>query len=440
MATKHDQILMYIENLPIGDKISVRSIAKTLSVSEGTAYRAIKAAENNGLVSTIERVGTIRIEQKLKGKIENLTFEEIVQVIDGEVLGGRAGLDKLLDKFVIGAMQIDAITRYITPKSLMIVGDRTDVQRLALENGAAVLITGGFGTSADVIALANDLALPILQTAYDTYSVAALINRALTDQLIKKEITTVADIYHPLAEIHMLHANQTVADYKQLSAAVKQSRFPVVNEHMRLVGIVTVKDILDKPATMTLDKVMTKEPASVKKYMSVASVGHSMTWNSLEVMPVVADNLELEGLITRQDVMSNMQTAQRQPQVAETFYDQIVEPLRPSETVPDFYTAAYEYEVTPQMTNNLGTISFGVLTEAVSAACQQMLQTQHQRYSMIEQINLHYLRLIQIDTQIQILPRLLEIGRRSAKIDVDVYANHVIVAKALVTGQLLERG
>ena len=44
MATKHDQILMYIENLPIGDKISVRSIAKTLSVSEGTAYRAIKAA------------------------------------------------------------------------------------------------------------------------------------------------------------------------------------------------------------------------------------------------------------------------------------------------------------------------------------------------------------------------------------------------------------
>ncbi|KRM24396.1 DRTGG domain-containing protein [Latilactobacillus graminis] len=440
MATKHDQILMYIENLPIGEKISVRSIAKTLAVSEGTAYRAIKAAENNGLVSTIERVGTIRIEQKLKGKIENLTFEEIVQVIDGEVLGGRAGLDKLLDKFVIGAMQIDAITRYITPKSLMIVGDRTDVQRLALENGAAVLITGGFGTSADVIALANDLALPILQTAYDTYSVAALINRALTDQLIKKEIVTVADIYQPLAEIRILHANQTVADYRQLSTSAKQSRFPVVNDHLRLVGIVTVKDILDKPATMSLEKVMTKDPTSVKKYMSVASVGHSMTWNSLEVMPVVADNLKLEGIITRQDVMSNMQTVQHQPQVAETFYDQIVEPLRLSSTAPDFYPIAYDYQVTPQMTNNLGTISFGVLTEAVAAACQQMLQTQHQRYSMIEQINLHYLRLIQIDTQIQILPRLLEIGRRSAKIDVDVYANHVIVAKAIVTGQLLERG
>ena len=38
MATKHDQILKHIEELPIGDRISVRSIAKSLSVSEGTAF------------------------------------------------------------------------------------------------------------------------------------------------------------------------------------------------------------------------------------------------------------------------------------------------------------------------------------------------------------------------------------------------------------------
>lgn len=37
-----------------------------MKVSEGTAYRAIKEAENKGFVSTIERVGTIRIEQKKK--------------------------------------------------------------------------------------------------------------------------------------------------------------------------------------------------------------------------------------------------------------------------------------------------------------------------------------------------------------------------------------
>ncbi len=65
-----------------------------MSVSEGTAYRAIKDAENKGYVSTIERVGTIRIEQKKKENIEKLTYAEVVNIVDGQVLGGREGLHK----------------------------------------------------------------------------------------------------------------------------------------------------------------------------------------------------------------------------------------------------------------------------------------------------------------------------------------------------------
>ena len=78
MTTKHEQILRYIEGLAVGEKISVRQVARILSVSEGTAYRAIKEAENQKLVNTIERVGTIRIEKKKKENIERLTFAEVV--------------------------------------------------------------------------------------------------------------------------------------------------------------------------------------------------------------------------------------------------------------------------------------------------------------------------------------------------------------------------
>nr|MBS9408304.1 hypothetical protein [Streptococcus oralis] len=81
------------------------------SVSEGTAYRAIKDAENKGYVSTIERVGTIRIEQKKKENIEKLTYAEVVNIVDGQVLGGREGLHKTLNKFVIGAMKLEAMMR-----------------------------------------------------------------------------------------------------------------------------------------------------------------------------------------------------------------------------------------------------------------------------------------------------------------------------------------
>ena len=82
-VTKHDQILEYIETLPVGEKISVRGIAKALSVSEGTAYRAIKEAENIGLVSTIQRVGTIRIEKKVKENIE--TLQQAVSIAEQEL-------------------------------------------------------------------------------------------------------------------------------------------------------------------------------------------------------------------------------------------------------------------------------------------------------------------------------------------------------------------
>ena len=54
--TKHERIIKYIKDLKVGTKISVRKIAQEIEVSEGTAYRAIKEAENLGYVNTIPRV------------------------------------------------------------------------------------------------------------------------------------------------------------------------------------------------------------------------------------------------------------------------------------------------------------------------------------------------------------------------------------------------
>ncbi|MCG3057190.1 hypothetical protein KZ287_34025, partial [Escherichia coli] len=71
--------------------------------------------------------------------------------------------------------------------NLLIVGNRVNAHELALEAGAAVLITGGFDTEDWVKKLADDLKLPIISTSYDTFTVATMINRAIYDQLIKKE-------------------------------------------------------------------------------------------------------------------------------------------------------------------------------------------------------------------------------------------------------------
>lgn len=439
MATKHDQILEYIESLPVGERISVRSIAKNLSVSEGTAYRAIKEAESTGLVSTIQRVGTIRIERKMKGNFERLTFGEVVKIIEGKVLGGETGLEKTLSKFVIGAMTKEAMNRYIEPGSLMIVGNREEVQALALEKGSAVLITGGFETTPEIVALANEVDMPILSTTYDTFTVATMINRAMSDQLIKKDIMLVGDIYTNLENTRYLYTTDTLSDYRKLSDKTNHTRFPVVNKSLRVLGVITAKDVIGKQDSQTLDKVMTKEPTSVKKHMSVASVGHSMIWDGLEMMPVVEDDLSLLGIISRQDVMKAMQMAQRQPQVANTISDEVSSEVTTLSTDITNNNVRFGFTVTPQMVSTVGTISFGVLSEIVSNVSQRMMYLHHRRNVVIEQVNLHYFRLIQIESELDIRPRILEIGRRSAKLDIEVYLENAIVAKAIVICQLMEK-
>ena len=46
--SKHQEILDYLEALPIGKRVSVRSISNHLQVSDGTAYRAIKKLKIEG--------------------------------------------------------------------------------------------------------------------------------------------------------------------------------------------------------------------------------------------------------------------------------------------------------------------------------------------------------------------------------------------------------
>ena len=436
MATKHEQILQYIDTLPIGEKISVRQIAKDMKVSEGTAYRAIKDAENKGYVSTIERVGTIRIERKKKENIEKLTFAEVVNIVDGQVLGGKAGLHKTLNKFVIGAMKLEAMMRYTGAGNLLIVGNRTKAHEYALNAGAAVLITGGFDTEDGVKKLADELQLPIISSSYDTFTVATMINRAIYDQLIKKEIVLVEDILTPKTETVSLHTSDKVEKWYEHNIETGHGRYPVVDNQSKVVGMVTAKDIMGQDLNTLIEKVMTKQPMTVNGKTSVASVSHMMVWEGIEMLPVVDQSNRLQGIISRQDVLKAMQMIGRQPQVGETIDDivtnQFVDISADGEAI-------YQCEVTPQMTNHLGTISYGVFTTIVTEAASRVLKSFKKGDLVIENMTVYFMRPVQIDSLMEIHPRVLEVGRRFGKVDVEVFHGGVVVGKAMMMAQLIER-
>lgn len=435
MATKHEQIIRHIISLEVGHKISVRQIAKELSVSDGTAYRAIKEAENQGLVSTIERVGTIRIEQKEKEHFKHLTFAEVIKIVDGQVLGGRGGLHKTLNKFVIGAMQLEAMMRYTEADSLLIVGNRVKAHEFALKAGAAVLITGGFDTKEHIKKLADEKNLPIISTSYDTFTVAEMINRAIYDQLIKKEIVFVNDIYTPFDEMHYLYNNDKVRDWYQLNDLTSHTRFPVIDDSRKVTGMITSKDVVGEDDTTTIEKVMTKSPFTVQAKTSLAYVAHLMVWEGIEVVPVVNQTHELMGLVSRQDVLKALNEMQRQPQVGETIHDLSSQGLNATEK----NATIFETDVTPQMTNQLGTLSNGVLTTLITESSGRLLNYYKKGNMVVESLNIYIIEPVQMDSHLTIKPELLDAGRLYAKINIEIFNERKLVCKGMLMAQLIDR-
>lgn len=410
-------------------------MARDLNVSDGTAYRAIKEAENQGLVSTIERVGTIRIEKKKKDNFQKLTFAEIINIVDGQVLGGREGLHKTLNKFLIGAMQLEAMMQYTEADSLLILGNRIKAHELAIKKGAAVLITGGFDTEEHIKKLADEKQLPIMSTSYDTFTVAAMINRAIYDQLIKKEIVFVDDILTPANELYYLYKKDIAQRWYDLNKKSTHTRYPVVDEDMHVKGIVTAKDIIGKDRDLLIEKVMTKDPLVVQLKTSLAYVAHMMVWEGIEVVPVVDEEYVLQGLVSRQDVLKALQQIQRQPQVGETIDDIVSRNL---ESV-DENNNRFQTEVIPQMTNQLGTLSNGVFTALITEASKRFLLHLKKGNLVVENLTVYFIKPVPIDSKLIIKPKLLEAGRIYGKIDVEMYSEQKLVGKGLLMAQLIDR-
>src|SRR5690625_5163851 len=139
-------------------------------------------------------------------------------------------------------MQLDAMMRYTEADSLLIVGNRVKAHELALQAGAAVVITGGFDTTEHSKQLAHDKNLPIMATTYDTFTVAEMSNRARYDQLINKESAFVNDIYTPYDQVHHLYNKDTIAEWYKRNALTTHTRYPVIDERGRVLGMVTSKD------------------------------------------------------------------------------------------------------------------------------------------------------------------------------------------------------
>ncbi|MDP4089995.1 MAG: DRTGG domain-containing protein [Bacillota bacterium] len=433
--SKHEDIIKHILSLEVGHKISVRGIATDLGVSEGTAYRAIKDCETLGIVSTIPRVGTVRIEKVEKKSIEALTYAEVVNIVEGAILGGKEGIHKTLNKFVIGAMTLDAMQRYISPGCLLIVGNREEAHELALNHESAVLISGGFTCSDRIKKLANEKCLPIISSSYDTFTIATMINRAISESLIKKEIILVEDVM--MAEPISLHVGDNIRKWKTLMSETRHERYPVVDDENRVVGVVTLKDIHnDSCPDDPVSKFMTKVPITVSPKTTVAYAAHIMAWEGIEICPVV-DGRKLVGIISRHDVIKALQYASRQPQVSDTMEDLILKNFR---FEIENGVAHFWGNVIPQMLDTIGTASWSSLGMLLSTVGLVALRQKNNINISVDSMMNYFMKPVQIDSIMHIYAKVIDIGRSFCKVEIDMYdENREQVAKSMLSARVIKR-
>ena len=431
--TKHEVILRYIRDLEIGSKVSVRQIAKDLDVSEGTAYRAIKDAENQGLVSSIPKVGTIRIEDEKKD-LEDLSLREISLIVEGEVLSGSARLGFVPETFIVGAASPQTISQYLEEDSLLLVADNLELQRIALEKEVPLLLTGGFSLRPELLTLATEKGIPVITSPYETFVTITLINNAVNERMKIKELIRIEDIM--VDEPYYLSPAKTVNDWHILAEKTGHSRFPVVDGQKKVVGIVTAIDVAGKSKKETIENVMNKNVLTTRPSNLVTHLSRLLIWESFELIPVTDDHQVLLGVVSRQDILNSFQQLQKQPQFGETI-DNL--------TLSGFKLDEYEQgvkiygEITQFMVNETETASTGVLTTILHTASYIAIKKQFRWNTQTESFSLYQFHPVEVGEMVEVFTKILVLDKKEAVIEVELFSDRVLKAKALATVKMVKK-
>lgn len=137
-----------------------------------------------------------------------------------------------------------------------------------------------------------------------------VIHRNMTPEREVEEITLVKQA-EDLIEHHVLtvEADTTVGDVDRLMKAYGISGVPVM-ERDRIIGIVSRRDlrgIVPSRGHENIQKVMTREPITVTSEITMEQALEVMYTNKVERLPVVDENRRLLGIITMQDLLEKRQ-------------------------------------------------------------------------------------------------------------------------------------
>ena len=435
-ATKHELILKYIETLPVGTKVSVRQIAKDLEVSEGTAYRAIKQAENVGLVSSIPKVATIHIEQPVKKQLEDMTLHEINLIVEGSFLTGQNYSARIPKAFAVCFSKEELLGKHVGSNTLVIVGNVEELQSLAVKRGAALLVVGGTVPSARVLRQAEDTGTPVMASPYDAFETISMINKAIYERLVQQDLVRIGDIMK--RDVATLYPYDTILDWHELTLKSGHSNFPVINGENKLLGVVTPLSVTGMSSNMPISEVMDTEMLTARADNLVSHISRLLVWEDCDMIPVVDDDSHLVGVVNRQDIIQALQQTQKQPQFGETVDNLTLSGFKLDDAVGD-HRIAIVGNVTQFMMNEVNIASSGAITMIVSNAATIAARKLLRLQTVVDEQHLICIDPISQDETISVVVELLQFDKKYGKVEVIVRSGEQLKYKAYLILKVLKK-
>ncbi len=187
-----------------------------------------------------------RISEPRLMRLVHTSLAHIARALHGKPLN-LVNEDRVEQLFVrLGTMDISSFwsisIRENIPadKSIIIVGDRRDIQRRAIEVGIrGLIITGNYDIDPELLALAKEKRVSIITSPYDSATTAWTVRTASTiERVIDRNFKTVG-------------ADTRIAEIRKLLAPTTAHALMVTGDDSKLLGIITKSDVL-KPVQTRL--------------------------------------------------------------------------------------------------------------------------------------------------------------------------------------------
>jgi len=163
----------------------------------------------------------------------DVSYETIAKLIEAEVITGKLSLnDTIKGDVQTGAYSVEVMEELDLNEGIVVVGDRFDVQKSAIENGAkALIVSRNSEINSEIIELAKENNVIILSTKYGIAKVTSLLEQA----------TPVSHIMS--ASVASFDAKQKINEALKFVKNTKFGYFPVL-ENGKFVGIISREEIL----------------------------------------------------------------------------------------------------------------------------------------------------------------------------------------------------